>query len=73
MSDKKIRLIESLKKERDTLPKINAFGNPNDFSVYEPAIRYLEEGTLPNNWEDSDFLYMLIEDFDIFCKDYGIE
>lgn len=70
MKQKKKELAESLRQELKRLPEHNMFGGTNDTSSYDKAIEYLETGKVPSNYEDSELLVGVIDDFDVMYNDY---
>ena len=72
MNERKLALAKALKKEKDRLPDISMFGDDNNKSDYDKAIKYLETGKKPIDYEDSELLVGVIDDFEIMCSDYGV-
>jgi len=73
MKDKKLKLAEALREEKERLPERSIFGDLNNFKDYELAIKYLETGEYPGNYDEYDLLYACVEDFETICRDYDIE
>lgn len=69
---RKLALIDVLRKEKERLPSISAFGTSNNKQDYDKAIKYLETGEKPRYYDDSELLSGLIDDFETFCNDYGV-
>jgi len=69
---KKLKLVEALKEEKQRLPETNMFEEQNNFKDYELAIKYLETGEYPGNYDEYDLLYACIEDIETLYLDYDI-
>ena len=72
-NNRKLKLADALEVEKNQLPEYNVFGDRNDKSGYEDAIKFLKTGVKPYNYEDNELLYMCAHDFETICKDYGID
>lgn len=72
MNDKKTALAKALKEEYDLIPDVNGFGGSNNRQDYPKAIEYLKTGDKPENYESSDLLTFVIDDFETICRDYGV-
>jgi len=69
---KKLLLAKALKEEKERLPEYSIFGEKNDTKDYDKAIEYLKTGKIPKNYENSELLIGVIDDFDMMCSDYGV-
>jgi len=65
--DKKQKLIEALKIERQSFLSRNQSTHEHDV-----AIEYLLTGKTNENIDDFELLEGIINDFDCFCSDYGV-
>ena len=73
MEQRKLDLAKALKEEKERLPEVSMFGEKNNLDDYDKAIQYLEDGVKPLNYEDSDLLVGVIDDFECMCSDYDVK
>jgi len=66
--ERKQKLAEALKEEYERLVDRGNL-NSEDYSL---AIKYLETGDYPGNYDEYDLLYACIEDFEQMCSDYDV-
>lgn len=68
--NKKEELAQALEAEHKRLPKYNMMGDSNNLEDYPDAINYLRTGEIPENYQNSDLLMGVIDDFDMMYNDY---
>ena len=61
------KLIEALEKERAVFES-----NGHSTLEHDRAITYLKTGIICKNINDNELLYVIINDFDCVCSDYGV-
>ena len=72
MKKRKLALAKELREELEWLPENSMFGENNKLKDYDRAIEYLEKGVVPINYEGSDLLSSVMDDFETMCADYGV-
>ena len=68
MKNKKQKLAEALKEEYERLSYMGRL-NSKDYSL---AIKYLETGEYPGNYDEYDLLYGCVEDLEDMYSTYDI-
>lgn len=65
--EKKLKLIEALKKERYSFEKLG-----HDTTEHDVAIEYLETGSTNEDPDEYSLLDSVMNDFETTCSDYSV-